>query len=79
MNQDINAKKITPILNVPNTFIFNQVNTNLKKDQEMKFNLVYHGTISYRLGQDLIIQAINLIKEKAPNLVFHLIGKGDTV
>ncbi len=73
----IKIKKITPILNVPNTSIF-KVN-DVRTSNGLNINMVYHGTISYRLGQDLIIEAINKIKDNIPNLIFHLIGKGDTV
>ncbi len=75
----INKSKITPILNVPNTFIFESRKVEPRDKNVETINMVYHGTISYRLGQDLIIKAINLIKDKVPNLVFHLIGKGETV
>ncbi len=60
----INSEKITVILNVPNELILNQVVE--KKIKNDHFKLVYHGTISHRLGIDLIIEAINQIKEKIP-------------
>ena len=75
ISKNITPNKISVILNVPNELILNY---SLKENiTNGYFNLVYHGTISYRLGIDLIIEAINLLKGKIENLKFHLIGKGD--
>jgi glycosyltransferase involved in cell wall biosynthesis len=66
--------KVIPILNVPNKTILIYENNN--RDTDI-FSLVYHGTISYRLGIDLVIKSIDLIKSELKNFKFHLIGKGD--
>ena len=69
------AKKITPILNMPNKFIFSK--NNIQRKQTDDISMVYHGTISYRLGQDLIIKALKINKENLSSLKFHLIGKSE--
>ena len=40
---------------------------------------MYHGLISERNGLDSALQAIALIKNKIPNLIFHVFGNGDFV
>ncbi len=75
IEHNIDAKKITVVLNVPNKLLMNYTFEKINKDNF--FNLVYHGTISYRLGLDFVIEAIKIIKAKVPLLRFHLVGKGD--
>ncbi|MCP4369562.1 MAG: glycosyltransferase family 4 protein, partial [Deltaproteobacteria bacterium] len=43
------------------------------------FKLVYHGTITKRLGVDLAIQAVAKLMCKIPGLEFHIYGIGDDV
>ena len=74
INVGIPSKKITVILNLANEKLFKPNNVQ-RTDQE--FKLVYHGTISERLGIDIAIEAVNISKDRIANLKFHLIGKGD--
>lgn len=46
---------------------------NFKKDD---FILIYAGELSYRKHQDLIINALNLLKSKIPNIKLLLAGTG---
>jgi glycosyltransferase involved in cell wall biosynthesis len=41
------------------------------------FNLVYHGTMSERLGVDLVIGAVAQLRHRVPHLRLHLWGGGD--
>ena len=69
------VNKITVVLNVPSPLLFKK--NEIKKNDNQYVNVVYHGTISYRLGIDQIILAFNKIRDKIPRLKFHLIGTGD--
>ena len=40
--------------------------------------LVYHGTLSYRLGVDLIIEAVALLQKDIPSIEAIIIGIGDS-
>ena len=42
-----------------------------------QFNLVYHGTMSERLGVDLVIEAVARLRDRIPGLRLHLWGDGD--
>lgn len=70
--------KITVFMNVPDHRVFDsrklQKYNSKKKDG---FKIVYHGTITKRLGIDLAIQAFSLLMERIPNLEFHLWGEGE--
>lgn len=69
----IRKGKITVIMNVANEDLFRPVVA--EKDKE-KFNLVYHGTVAERLGIDILLKAINLIKDRIP-VFLSVYGEGD--
>lgn len=83
INRNFKKEKITPILNIPGEALINYIDKNeqekivLPNIDSDKVNMVYHGTISYRLGIDLILKSIKSITEELDNFKFHLIGKGD--
>jgi glycosyltransferase involved in cell wall biosynthesis len=70
----ISEKKITPILNVANSDIFKKSDI-IRDDKE--FRLIYHGTISHRLGIDLVLRALKIASSKEKNIKFYLIGEGE--
>lgn len=43
---------------------------------EKQFILIYVGELSYRKHQDLLIEAVGLLKNKIPNIKLLLVGKG---
>ena len=69
----IPKEKITVMMNVANEDLFRPVQA--RKDKE-KFNLVYHGTVAERLGIDILLKAINLIKDRIP-VFLSVYGEGD--
>lgn len=70
----IPERKINVIMNVPNEEIFRPVKQNKSKAKD--FNIVYHGTIAKRLGIDILLKAIELIKDKIP-VRMNIYGEGD--
>lgn len=69
----IKKDKITPILNVANPEIF--INDSYLENKKT-FDLVYHGTISKRLGIDIILEALSKVKGEE-QIKFNIIGEGD--
>jgi glycosyltransferase involved in cell wall biosynthesis len=45
-------------------------------DREV-FRLVCHGTITLRLGLDLAVHAVGLVRDRIPSIHLHVIGEGD--
>jgi len=71
----IPSSKITVVMNIADEKIFHLRKTdNGKKDE---FVLIYHGTIVERLGLDIAIRAINIAKDKIPNIKLYIYGEGD--
>jgi glycosyltransferase involved in cell wall biosynthesis len=72
----IPADKIRVVMNLPDARIF-KPSCNGGPPIEGPFQLVCHGTIAYRLGIDVAIQAMDLLRERIPNACLKIIGDGD--
>ena len=42
-----------------------------------EFKMIYHGSIKERFGLDLIIKAVDLLKQDIPHIHFTLVGSGE--
>ena len=77
VTRGIPDNKITTILNIPDTRIFNYAKVAATNNRDGKFKIIYHGTITKRLGVDLAIRAVVDLKEKIPEIEFTIFGYGD--
>jgi glycosyltransferase involved in cell wall biosynthesis len=76
----IPAEKIIVSMNVPDHKKFSSIHTKQSKNKSSNtFKLVYHGTITKRLGVDFAIRAVAKSFDKIPGLEFHIFGDGDDV
>ena len=66
-------EKIIVIMNVANEEIFRPI---VGKKDTTKFNLIYHGTIAERLGIDILLRSVALIKGQIP-VFLSVYGEGD--
>ena len=67
--------KIAVVLNVPDERLFG-----FSRDTERKtgeFTIVCHGTIAERLGLDVAIRAMEILRERYPQIKLMVIGRGD--
>jgi glycosyltransferase involved in cell wall biosynthesis len=64
-------------MNVPDPRIFKRSAEAARPAEAPHFNLVYHGTMTERLGVDLVIQAVAQLRDRIPGLRLHLWGDGD--
>jgi glycosyltransferase involved in cell wall biosynthesis len=65
-------------MNVPDPAIFSDgACRGATESPDSTFNLVYHGTMSKRLGVDLIIRAVARLRDRLPTARLHLWGAGD--
>jgi glycosyltransferase involved in cell wall biosynthesis len=80
VNRGIPAKKIAISMNLPDPKWFNLVKkTGQIKNRHDKFRIIYHGTISNRLGVDLAIQACAQLAKNNPDIELNILGAGDGV
>jgi glycosyltransferase involved in cell wall biosynthesis len=80
IKRGIPAEKIIVSMNVPDHKKFGSMHPKLGKNKSLNtFKLVYHGTITKRLGVDFAIKAVAKLVDKIPGLEFHIFGDGDDV
>ncbi|HLI78919.1 MAG TPA: glycosyltransferase family 4 protein [Candidatus Binataceae bacterium] len=71
----INPDKIKVVLNSPDDRIFVRDGV-VHKDPDT-FNVVCHGTITHRMGLDLAVRAVGLLRDRIPQLRLLAVGAGD--
>jgi glycosyltransferase involved in cell wall biosynthesis len=65
------------VMNVADENIFHlPADDQLCWHQDGKFRLIYHGTIFYRYGLDLALQAVAQLRHDMPNIHLTILGKG---
>ena len=78
VSRGLNPDKVIVSLNVPDPRIFTRVGSKpCAADSGEAFKLIYHGTVTQRLGIDLAIRAVAMLKNEIPQVEFHVMGKGD--
>jgi len=72
----IPAKKIGVVMNSPDPRIFAN-RTSRPENCSERFTLIYHGTITHRLGLDVALQAVHLLRDRIAGLRLLILGGGD--
>ena len=72
----IPARKITVVMNSPDPRVFTSRRNGCPAPAE-PFTLVYHGTLSRRLGLDIAVRAVALVRDRCPRIRMLILGAGD--
>jgi len=72
----IPENKISVILNSPDNKAFSPVSPS-PSDNDAEFSIVCHGVISRRLGLDVAVEAMSLIRDRVPTARLTVIGGGE--
>src|SRR5262249_10479297 len=70
------ADKIMTVMNAPDPAVFGAMPEKNERD-DGSFVVACHGTLTYRLGLDIAIEAIALARKRIPGLRMLVIGTGD--
>ncbi len=78
IHRGVPGEKCSVVMNVADDSIFNSSEPVLLPQQnEVVFRLIYHGAMVERYGLDLIIRAIDQVKDEISGIHLTLIGYGD--
>lgn len=78
VKRNIPESKIVIVLNVPDPKFFSyRTKTGNPRIPSGDFKMVYHGTVTDRLGIDLAIRAVARLKPEIPGIKFYVIGAGE--
>ncbi len=75
VHRGVDRRKCSVVMNVADTAIFRPVAA-ARRDSE-RFELVYHGTVTYRYGLDLALAAIAELAHDIPEIHLTVLGRGD--
>ena len=70
----VKPEKCTAIINYPDLSIFSPRSAKMRNEDE--FLMFYPGTLNWHQGLDVAISAVALLREKAPQLKFLIVGDG---
>lgn len=74
----LKPEKSEVVLNLPDPSIFPELPLpDAPSHDTGKFRLVYHGTMAWRLGLDIAIQAVAILGDTIPGLCFDIVGEGE--
>jgi glycosyltransferase involved in cell wall biosynthesis len=68
-------KKLRTVMNTPDPAIFRR--TSECQSSDLNFTVAYHGSIIQRLGIDIAIEAVALVRKDIENIRLRIIGTGD--
>jgi glycosyltransferase involved in cell wall biosynthesis len=78
IERGIPSHKCSVVMNVADQSIFFPLEkARSRSSTDSAFRLVYHGTMVYRYGPDLAIQAIDQVRHEIPDIHLVLLGEGD--
>ncbi len=79
VSRSCNKNKIHVVMNSPDEKIFNKENpgTDTEPDNIDSFIVMYHGFIAERNGLGTALEAINIVRDKVPGIIFNIYGDGD--
>ncbi|HLV30664.1 MAG TPA: glycosyltransferase family 4 protein [Chitinispirillaceae bacterium] len=75
IQRSVKERKCTVVMNYPDTEMFRRTGKRNKKS-ENKFVMLYPGTLSIHQGLETAINAVELVKDKIPEIEFRIYGKG---
>jgi glycosyltransferase involved in cell wall biosynthesis len=67
-------KKLRTVMNTPDPAIFRR--TSECQSSDLNFTVAYHGSIIRRLGIDIAIEAVALVRKDIENIRLRIIGTG---
>jgi len=73
----IPAGKIHVLMNLPDDRIFRPRAPRASRPAEAPLTIVYHGTLAYRLGLDIALEAVARARMQCPHIRMRIIGDGE--
>jgi glycosyltransferase involved in cell wall biosynthesis len=77
IRRGVPRNKCSVVMNVADESVF--VRRGRRQPPPGDFRLIYHGTVTFRYGLDLAIQAISRLRDEIPEIRLVIIGKGDAM
>lgn len=79
IQRGVPAGKCSVVMNVADERIFTPKPESVQPHTDRSFRMIYHGSVVYRYGLDLAIQAVNAVKGEIPGIHLTILGDGDAI
>jgi glycosyltransferase involved in cell wall biosynthesis len=79
IQRGVPANKCSVVMNVADERIFTPGPARDRPRMDQSFRMIYHGSVVYRYGLDLAIQAVNVVKDEIPGIHLTILGDGDAI
>ena len=78
VRRNIPAEKIIVAMNVPDPKLFDHNRSiQARPGGDGMFRMIYHGTVTKRVGVDLAVRAVSKLDGRVRGMEFHVVGDGD--
>jgi glycosyltransferase involved in cell wall biosynthesis len=78
IKRGVSPTKVSVVMNLPDSRIFYRNNAaEVDAADENSFRLIYHGTLSYRYGVDLLLHSISSLQGQIPGIELMIHGQGE--
>jgi len=77
VNRGVPSEKVLVVMNLADEDIFHPIPFLISKNSN-HFCLFYHGGMPHRYGLDLVIKAMDKLRDQIPTLYFTLVGNGES-
>ena len=78
VRRSIPEGKTLVVMNVPDPRVFDPATpVHARPKESGKFRMIFHGTVTKRVGVDLVARAISRLNGNVPGMEFHIVGDGD--
>ena len=78
LENGLNREKSNVVLNLANPNVFPEAPISEPMNSDGKpFRIVYHGTLTWRLGVDTVLRAIAIARQQVPAIRFEITGDGE--
>jgi glycosyltransferase involved in cell wall biosynthesis len=78
IQRGVPSSKVSVVMNLPDSRIFYR-NGAVEEDdrEENSFRLIYHGTLAYRYGVDLLLHSVSSLHRQIPGIQLMIHGQGE--
>ena len=77
LTNGLSRAKSCVVLNLPDFGVFPDRAPRTENTPDEVFRLIYHGTLTHRLGMDIAIRAVDIARREVPRIRFDIIGDGE--
>src|SRR5512143_1913032 len=77
ITRGVPAEKVSVVMHLADQRVFRPPAAALRVTDRCSFKLIYHGSINQRYGLDLLVRAVDVVRQRIPEIHLTIHGGGD--